>query len=338
MSAMHIILKTNWIVLFTLLFISSSCIDDNLSECPSGLSVGFKYNLYNQDMEYADAFSNAVNEITLYIFDEDGKYVSQLSEASDVLKQKGFRMDVCCLPSGSYQLLAWGGIDNKSFVSKELITSSSTLADVLVTLNTMQGGLSDKDLTPLFYGRAIIDNYKESNYTEVEVPLVKNTNTIRILLQNVGNEEINPDAFTFEIIDKNTALNSDNELASPLEVTYSAFAQGNASIKNDQGVNQQINSVVFAELSTSKLFANHSKTARLRIRNNELNTEILNLPLIELVLMMKNEKFSKILTNQTYLDRIHSFYMTFFLNGDVWVKTHIVINDWVVRFNDIDDL
>ena len=123
-----------------------------------------------------------------------------------------------------------------------------------------------------------------------------------------------------------------------MEVTYSSYAQGNASKQGEQGENQQIKSVVFAELSTSKLFANNSKTARLRIRNSESDTEILSLPLIELVLMMQNDKFSKTLTNQTYLDRIHSFYMTFFLNGDKWMKTHIIINDWVVRFNEIGDL
>ncbi len=335
---MHNKLKTKWIFLLAFFFIAISCIDDNLSECPSGLSVGFTYNFYNQDMEYADAFSNAVSEITLFIFDEEGKYVSQLSEEGDILKQKGYRMDVCCLPSGSYQLLAWGGIDNKTFVSKELKEGVSKLSDFLVTLNTMKDGISTKDLTPLFYGRAKLDNYIKTKYTKVEVPLVKNTNTFRILLQNVGNEEINPDVFSFEIIDKNTALNSDNELASDLEVKYSSYTQGNASIQNEQGEGQQINSVVFAELSTSKLFANHSKTARLRIYNKQLNRELLNLPLIELVLMMKNEKFSNSSSNQTYLDHIHSFYMTFFLNGDNWMKTHIIINDWVVRFNEIDDL
>ncbi|NLX81917.1 MAG: FimB/Mfa2 family fimbrial subunit [Proteiniphilum sp.] len=63
------------------------------------------------------------------------------------------------------------------------------------------------------------------------------------------------------------------------------------------------------------------------------------MPLIELVLLMKNEKFTHSITNQTYLDRIHNFNLTFFLSGgDVWMKTHIIINDWVVRFNDIDDL
>ena len=335
---MHKLLKTKWALLIIILFIAFSCIDEDLSECPSGLSVGFTYNLYNEDMEYADAFNNAVSEITLFVFDEEDNYISQYTEAGDILNQNGYRMEVCCLPSGSYQLLAWGGIDNKSFASKELKVGVSKLSDVLVTLNTMKDAISNTNLTPLFYGRAKLDNYRKSKYTKVEVPLVKNTNTFRILLQNDDNEEINPDAFTFEIIDKNTALNSDNGLASDIEVTYLSFAQGNASINDEQGVNQQINTVVFAELSTSKLFANNSKTARLRIYNKDQEREILNLPLIELVLMMKNDKFSKSLSNQIYLDRIHSFYMTFFLHNDNWMKTHIIVNDWVVRFNEIGDL
>ena len=336
---MHINLKTKWIILLSLLFIATSCIDEDLSDCPSGLSVGFTYNLYNQDMEHANAFENVVSDMTLMVFDAEGTLVSQHIATSDDLKHNGYRIDVCCLPSGNYQLLVWGGIVNGSFVSDNLVEGSSKLDDVLVSLNTMQQGVSDTDLVPLFYGMGTLDNYKNTKFTRVEIPLVKNTNRFRILLQNVGNEDINPDAFSFEIIDKNTALNYKNELANDVEVVYSSYAQGNASIQNDKGEAEVVKWVVFAELNTSKLFDNHSKTARLRIYNNETEKEVLNVPLIELVLMMKNEKFSKSITNQTYLDRIHNFNLTFFLSGgDVWMKTHIIINDWVVRFNDIDDL
>ena len=332
-------LKTKWILLLSLLFIATSCIDDDLSDCPSGLSVGFTYNLYNQDMEYADAFENAVNDISLFIFDGDGKYVTQHVATKEDLKYNGYRIDVCCLPSGNYQLLAWGGIMGDTFVSKELVKGESQLADVLIKLNTIKNGASDEDLAPLFYGRTALLNYKNTKHTKVEVPLIKNTNTFRILLQDVNNQEVKPEVFSFQIIDKNMGLNHENESAIDLDVTYKAFAQGNLAVETRQGGESELaNTVVYAELSTSKLFANHTGKARLRVLNNVSNEEILNIPLIDMVLLMKNQKFSKSIANQTYLDRIHNFNMTFFLNQGTWMSTQIIVNGWTLRFNDIDDL
>ncbi len=332
-------LKTKWILLLSLLFIATSCIDDDLSDCPSGLSVGFTYNLYNQDMEYADAFENAVNDISLFIFDGDGKYVTQHVATNEDLKYNGYRIDVCCLPSGNYQLLAWGGIMDDTFVSKELVKGESQLADVLIKLNTIKNGASDEDLAPLFYGRTALLNYKDTQHTKVEVPLIKNTNTFRVLLQDVNNMEVDPEVFSFQIIDKNIGLDHENESAIDLDVMYKPFAQGNLAVETRQGgESEPVNTVAYAELSTSKLFAHHSGKARLRIVNNVSNKEVLNIPLIDMVLLMKNQKFSKSMTNQNYLDKIHNFNMTFFLNNGSWMSTQIIVNGWTLRFNDIDDL
>jgi len=290
-------------------------------------------------MEYADAFENAVNDISLFIFDGDGKYVTQHVATNEDLKYNGYRIDVCCLPSGNYQLLAWGGIMDDTFVSKELVKGESQLADVLIKLNTIKNGASDEDLAPLFYGRTALLNYKDTQHTKVEVPLIKNTNTFRVLLQDVNNMEVDPEVFSFQIIDKNIGLDHENESAIDLDVMYKPFAQGNLAVETRQGgESEPVNTVAYAELSTSKLFAHHSGKARLRIVNNVSNKEVLNIPLIDMVLLMKNQKFSKSMTNQNYLDKIHNFNMTFFLNNGSWMSTQIIVNGWTLRFNDIDDL
>ncbi len=42
--------------------------------------------------------------------------------------------------------------------------------------------------------------------------------------------------------------------------------------------------------------------------------------------------------DQEYLDRQSRWNMLFFLDRDhLWLKTNIVVNDWRVRINDIDD-
>ncbi|MFR8641103.1 MAG: FimB/Mfa2 family fimbrial subunit, partial [Phocaeicola vulgatus] len=43
------------------------------------------------------------------------------------------------------------------------------------------------------------------------------------------------------------------------------------------------------------------------------------------------------MTNQEYLDRQDEYNMTFFLDESMkWINTSIIINDWVVRFNELD--
>ena len=43
------------------------------------------------------------------------------------------------------------------------------------------------------------------------------------------------------------------------------------------------------------------------------------------------------MTQQEYLDRQDEYNMTFFLDENMkWINTSIIINDWVVRFNEMD--
>lgn len=44
------------------------------------------------------------------------------------------------------------------------------------------------------------------------------------------------------------------------------------------------------------------------------------------------------MSDQEFLDRESDWSMVFFLddsNNQEWIRTHIVVNDWVVRLNDI---
>ena len=332
------IFKKSWPILLLTLFISS-CLTEKTDDCPSGLSIQFIYNLYNQEMEFADAFNNTVNQITLFVFDEQGNYISKHSEAGDVLKRREYRMFIPNLTSGNYQIVVWGGVENGSFEVLNSHRNTSNTTDLIVTMdNSLDDGLSRTELSPLYYGSYKVVNHQEDKITSLSIPLVKNTNTFRILLQTDNEEGVDFNDFTFEIIDNNSALNSRNELALNHQVRYIPYSYGNVNELMSKADSESLTPAVYAELSTSKLFEEHSKSARLRIYNTKLDREVLDLPLIEMVLLMKNEKFNSKLTNRDYLDRIHSFYMTFFLHNNVWQKSHITINGWTIRFNEISDL
>ncbi len=52
--------------------------------------------------------------------------------------------------------------------------------------------------------------------------------------------------------------------------------------------------------------------------------------------MLKSQEFAD-MESQEFLDRESRWKMVFFLDeGNTWINTQIVINDWVVRINDTE--
>ena len=227
-------------------------------------------------------------------------------------------------------------INKGSFEPTTLTVGTSSVCDLLVAMSELHSSVSDKELTNLFYGSYKLNNYSKSNKASITIPLIKNTNVFRILLISYDEEKLNADNYAFYIVDKNSAFDASNELASELEVTYRSYIQGDIVTREMSEIDEYFNSVLYAELSTAKLFANHSTCARLRIYNHETKTTILDLPLIKLILLMKQEKFGNSMTNQTYLDRIHSYHFTFFTQNNLWINSSIRINDWALNLKEVE--
>ena len=99
--------------------------------------------------------------------------------------------------------------------------------------------------------------------------------------------------------------------------------------------------VACAEFSTSRLFVEHAATARLRITSavekDDFGNDrlIIDIPLITYLQATKGFGDSWIKGEQEYLDRQSRWTMMFFLQRNAWVSTRVVVNSWVVRFNDI---
>lgn len=95
------------------LAVATSCHDmwhQDYSDCPNGVYVKFKYD-YN--LQRADMFNDHVGQVTLYVFDENGNYITQQTETnsalSSPLKDPNYVMHVENLQPGKYQFLALAG-------------------------------------------------------------------------------------------------------------------------------------------------------------------------------------------------------------------------------------
>lgn len=74
----------------------------------------------------------------------------------------------------------------------------------------------------------------------------------------------------------------------------------------------------------------------LRVTRVSDGSEVINIPLINYLALMKSESFHK-MSVQEYLDRENQWNMTFFLDRHwKWISVQIEVQGWVVRINNPD--
>ena len=266
------------------------------------------------------------------VYDEQGNYLATYTGAGDELKDENYRMTLD-LEKGSYHFVAYGGLTcpQTSFSFKVVPGTGSTMQDLRVEMHNA-GRISETDLHPLFYGSLDI-NVDNDTYEEATVYLMKNTNNIRVVLQQMNGGEVNDKDFTFRITDDNTLFASDNSLISNSGQVYAPWAQGQRTVGVTEEGDKKV-TVAYAELSTSRLVAgNHP---RLTITRNSDGAQVLSIPLNEYLLLLKSDHFDK-MGDQEFLDRESNWSLIFFLDDNhTWIRTHIVVNDWIVRINDTE--
>lgn len=318
---------------------SCNTVWDN-DDCGTEYRVKFKYD-YN--MLFTDAFSTQVPSVTLYAFDSQDRLVFKKSESGELLAADDYYMTLDVDP-GQYRLVAWAGLseEDNSYEVPELTVGQHTLTDLQCRINRYphqaHGGQqvdSVGQLAALWHGVVPAQTVTRANTYSTEyvtVPLVKNTHTLRIILQQMAEGQMNATDFEISVTDQNGLMLHDNSLAEEDgTLTYLAYhqTQGTTAVEGEgNGLN-----VVVAELSTGRLMADAD--TRLTISNRRDGTPILSIPLIQYLELCRTVA-NYDMPLQEYLDREDSYSMTFFLNSNnAWLNTQIIINNWIVRYNDI---
>lgn len=326
----------------------SSCgmIYEDEGDCTPYCYVRF---VYDRNMEFADAFASKVNAVDLYVFDENGKFVMQTSEHGDALKADGYRMPLNVQP-WRYTVVAWCGLggDNDTYDVPDMTPGQSTLQDLKCRLADRERHdteVSVGEIDRLYHGITTFtlpDEYGDHVYT---VSLTKNTNDVRIVLQNTSGEALNADDFTFAVTDENGYLDYDNSVLDDELLTYRPWyvSQGTAGV--DTGGAEGITSVsaVVAELTVSRLVKDkHNGTnTMLTVRKAKPEADgthktVLSIPLIDYALLVKGN-YNRDMDDQEYLDRQDEYNMVFFLDNDGnWLSSSIIINSWRVVLSDVD--
>jgi hypothetical protein len=317
---------------------TSSCkegfIYEGEGDCGTYYNIAFKYD-YN--MKFADAFANEVNSVSLFVFDSNDTLVQNIVvNDSEKVQSSGFSIPLE-LASGKYELVAWAGLMNEeSFdLLADVEVGKTKREELQVALKTTNDNRVEKDLQPLYHGAMTLDYTSEpGTYTET-ISLVKDTNVVRIMLQQMSDGLV-AEKFRYEITADNGLLNWNNEVIENGMLTYAPWSvtSGTADVGPDYGTNStradQV-SVAVAEFTLNRMM--DGKSPILTIYNLEENEVVLSIPIADYALLVKGH-YNSNMPNQEYLDRQDEYTMIFFLDEDGdWLSASIIVNSWRVVLN-----
>ena len=111
---------------------------------------------------------------------------------------------------GTYQFVAYGGLacGEHTFAPVAEPALGSKFSDLNVAMQG-DGVTSDVKLHDLFYGKLDV-TVEGEEYKDYTLYMMKNTNNVRIILQQLNYQPLSVEDFDFKITDDNTLFNWDN--------------------------------------------------------------------------------------------------------------------------------
>lgn len=317
---------------------SCDMVNEELDPCPRGISVRF---IYDYNMERANAFHSQVDCVTLYVFNEEGKLLEKHTETSPDLRDESYRMYLDLEP-GNYSFLALGGssCEKNSFRITDIQTRDH-YEEMSMQLPLDPYRTSDAKLHDLFFGSTEMVTLKQYEMKELNVYMIKDTNSVQVTLQEIDAP------YTVDVADYEFLIEADNELLGHDNVTVSTGGMlynphevenrvagfvdvSGSGLTTDDSQKVQ---VAVSEFNLSRLMTQDSEKSYIVVKAKDSGAEIIRVPLIEYMLLSKHSGHSWIQTNQEYLDRQSTWNFMFFLQRGKWLQTKVAVNNWIVRFN-----
>lgn len=317
-----------------------SAINEDLQPCPRGIRLKLYYD-YN--MKFADALPAEVKSVSVFIFDpETGAAIDQVHVPVGNVREHEFEVNLDHLPLGKYDFLVWCYGDTQEHFT---VKPNKELEDLrihhscLMSEDADNAGHQSQDIGRLYHG--LLENVDCSEdeviYT-FDVPLIKNTNTVRLVLQHLNGEYLDPSKFDISLESDNGHMDHDNTLIDwhnriyhPWEVRSGTTDMGNY-VEDTRAITSM--SALVAEHTIGRIVP--EKGVRLRVKNTDTGEDIINIPFVDYALLVKGN-YNRKMDDQEYLDRQDEYNMVFFLdNGLRWMNQYIYINSWRLVLQDTD--
>lgn len=371
-------INNNWfkLVCFSAIALTtmSSCIKEDMDDCPPAISkVALQFD-YTYNVKQADAFAAEVKNINVYAFDENGKFFDSYIESREKF-ETGHTMEITGLKDGKYtfvclardrQMMSRAEDDEMEFSFASLTPGVSTIDDLTERMGKDNGEeiKNDKEFAALYTAKTQVDfqrlNQKGNEGTVVTstLSLMKCTKTYRIVLLPYENDQADfkPENFDVRIEGSAAWLDHKGEKVKNERITYLPYNMERRA--NYDGAHTEVNEepvdqALIYDLSSSRMFErqNDRRVVRDGDKNNYDDKRIIITDLrdkdhpVELFnhslpwfLALCGEKVNQNWDDQEYLDREDHYVLMFYVSDkrDYNMITKVNVNGWNVNIKDTE--
>lgn len=371
-------INNNWfkLVCFSAIALTtmSSCIKEDMDDCPPAISkVALQFD-YTYNVKQADAFAAEVKNINVYAFDENGKFFDSYIESREKF-ETGHTMEITGLKDGKYtfvclardrQVMSRAEDDEMEFSFASLTPGVSTIDDLTERMGKDNGEeiKNDKEFAALYTAKTQVDfqrlnqNGNEGTVVTSTLSLMKCTKTYRIVLLPYENDQADfkPENFDVRIEGSAAWLDHNGEKVKNERITYLPYNMERRA--NYDGAHTEVNEepvdqALIYDLSSSRMFERQSDRRAVRdgdkniyddkriiitdLRDKDHPIELFNHSL-PWFLALCGEKVNQNWDDQEYLDREDHYVLMFYISDkrDYNMITKVNVNGWNVNIKDTE--
>lgn len=371
-------INKNWfkLVCFSAIALTtmSSCIKEDMDDCPPAISkVALQFD-YTYNVKQADAFAAEVKNINVYAFDENGKFFDSYIESREKF-ETGHTMEITGLKDGKYtfvclardrQVMSRAEDDEMEFSFASLTPGVSTIDDLTERMGKDNGEeiKNDKEFAALYTAKTQVDfqrlnqNGNEGTVVTSTLSLMKCTKTYRIVLLPYENDQADfkPENFDVRIEGSAAWLDHNGEKVKNEGITYLPYNMERRA--NYDGAYTEVNEepvdqALIYDLSSSRMFERQSDRRSVRdgdkskyddkriiitdLRDKDHPIELFNHSL-PWFLALCGEKVNQNWGDQEYLDREDHYVLMFYVSDkrDYNMITKVNVNGWNVNIKDTE--
>lgn len=351
--------RLTWLFFAASVSIFTSCdmMTEDRGDCPMGLYLNFKYD-YN--LERADMFNDHVGAVDVYVFDENGKYVTRQSEAnvgsSRPLADHAYSMHMNLEP-GKYKFIVLAGQNSYSeqmesgrvhFVRSDL-TAGVDMTALDIRLETTPAGenllLVDNHGLPLdtlWHGMEVepVEVFAEKP-TYHTISLMRDTKKINVTLRELDDPtQMDVANYDITITDRNSHILWDNSLDEANTVVYTPHDTWNTddrtpAVDGSGNPLEGVGKIAHADFMTSRLLYHDSAQddGILSIVNKNTEMEVVRVNLPDLLSRLRTSEEIYRYSEQEFLDRGYDYQLDFYLKGDslAYINISISVLGWSKR-------
>ena len=326
----------------------SSCnsLYDDLQPCePPAASINLTFTM---NMDFQDLFNRDVHCVDLYVFKKGGTLAGEYHAENTKSTRAVASTIYLQLEPGVYEAVVYGGMSCSLSSFDKLFAENSSLTkkDLEVALNTSfyfdnsdetgdpQEHLADHSALQIhdhFYGSIDEFSIGEIGSTPVTIDLTRNTNVIYVNMKNKDNTDIDINDYRVYIVDDNNTMDDTNDLTQSGLIAYRPYDKTNFVDSNN---------IPWAKSSFTVSRLHTSNDPELVVINKEIGDSKPTLSGLNLMpyIMEAKAQLAPSMDDQEFLDRQYEWTVDVTLDvvNSTWVSITVKVNDWEVRFDNIE--